>query len=51
VATHDLAAASSHLAAKGVERCDEVEALPESMAAFWIKNPAAVVHLVTEQAS
>ena len=48
VATHDLAAASSHLAANGVERCDEVEALPEGMAAFWIKDPAAVVHLVTE---
>jgi catechol 2,3-dioxygenase-like lactoylglutathione lyase family enzyme len=51
VATHDLAAASSHLAAKRVERCDEVESLPEGMAAFWIKNPAAVVHLVTETAS
>ena len=48
VSTHDLAAASSHLAANGVERCDEVEALPEGMAAFWIKDPAAVVHLVTE---
>ena len=28
----------------------EVEALPEGMAAFWIKNPAAAVHLVTETA-
>jgi catechol 2,3-dioxygenase-like lactoylglutathione lyase family enzyme len=50
VATHNLAAASSHLAANGVTRCDEVEALPDGMAAFWIKNPAAVVHLVTETA-
>lgn len=51
VATHDLAAASSHLAANGVTRCDEVEALPKGMVAFWIKNPASVVHLVTETAS
>jgi len=26
-----------------------LEPLPEGMKAFWIKNPAGVVHLVTEE--
>ena len=45
----DIAAASDHLERHGVERCDEIESLPEGLPAFWIKNPAGVVHLVSEQ--
>jgi len=44
----DVSAAAEHLSACEVERCDKVEPLPEGMAAFWIKNPAGVVHLVTD---
>jgi hypothetical protein len=49
VRTTDIAAAAEHLKAAHITRCDEVEPLPEGMAAFWIKNPAGVVHLVTEE--
>jgi len=49
VRTTDIAAAAEHFKAAHITRCDEVEPLPEGMAAFWIKNPAGVVHLVTEE--
>ena len=49
VRTTHLAAAANHLQEAHITRCDEVEPLPERMAAFWIKNPAGVVHLVTEE--
>jgi hypothetical protein len=49
IRTTDLDAAAEHLRAASITRCDEIEPLPESMAAFWIKNPAGVVHLVTEE--
>lgn len=39
-------AAANYLAAAGVARCDEVEALPEGFGGFWVRNPAGVVHLV-----
>lgn len=45
----NLAAASEHLKKHAVTRCDEIEPLPDGLHAFWIKNPASVVHLVTEQ--
>jgi catechol 2,3-dioxygenase-like lactoylglutathione lyase family enzyme len=47
--TTDLQAAEQQLKEAGIQRCDEVELLPEGMKAFWIKNPAGVVHLVTEE--
>jgi len=49
VRTTDIAAAAEHLKAAHITRCDEVKTLPEGMAAFLIKNPAGVVHLVTEE--
>ena len=49
ICTTDLPAAQERLKEAGMLRCDEVEALPEGMKAFWIKNPAGVVHLVTEE--
>ena len=41
-------AAAEHLKTHAVERCDDVETLPDGMTAFWIRNPAGVVHLVAE---
>ncbi|MGB0681056.1 MAG: hypothetical protein ACPGOV_00015 [Magnetovibrionaceae bacterium] len=46
VTTPDTVGAAEHLAAEGVERADEVEALPEDLDGFWIRNPAGLVHLV-----
>lgn len=47
VTTADTTAAADHLATAGVARCDEIEHL-NSDSAFWITNPAAIVHLVSE---
>ncbi|MFM2143338.1 MAG: hypothetical protein RLZZ476_1882 [Verrucomicrobiota bacterium] len=47
--TTDLQAAEDKLKEANIRRCDEVEPLPEGMKAFWIKNPAGVVHLVTAE--
>jgi hypothetical protein len=46
VVTDDVTAATEHLKKAGVVRCDEIEPLPDGFAAFWILNPAAIVHLV-----
>jgi hypothetical protein len=43
----DVPTASEHLAAAGVVRCDEIEALPEEFKGFWISNPASIVHIVS----
>lgn len=48
VIAQDVMAAAEHLKAHAVERCDDVETLPDGMTAFWIRNPAGVVHLVAE---
>lgn len=50
VTTADTAAAAEQLAAAGVTRCDEIEALG-SDSAFWISSPASIVHLVSEPES
>ena len=50
IVTTDLAASSARLEAAGVVRCDDIEPLPDGMAAFWIANPAGIVHLVVEDA-
>lgn len=49
IATSDTAKAAAHLARRGVERCDGVEALPDGFDGFWIKTPASVIHLVTRE--
>lgn len=49
IVTDDLAAAEAHLASEGVVRCDKIEPLPEGFKAFWVMNPASVVHLVCEE--
>lgn len=46
VVTNDIAAASEHLEASGVVRCDEIEPLPQGFNAFWVSSPASIIHLV-----
>lgn len=46
VVTNDIEAASAHLNAAGVVRCDEIEPLPQESQAFWVSSPASIVHLV-----
>ncbi|WP_375058277.1 VOC family protein [Zobellella sp. DQSA1] len=46
VVTNDLEAAAKHLQAADVVRRDEIEPLPEGFAAFWIANPAQIIHLL-----
>lgn len=47
IVTRDIDQAARVLAAEGVVRCDDIEPLPDGMAAFWISSPAAIVHLVS----
>ena len=46
VVASDTAAAKRFLRSKGVERCDEVEKLPDGFDGFWVRSPGSVVHLV-----
>jgi hypothetical protein len=46
IITTNTAAAKEHLAAQGIVRCDEVEALPAGFDGFWVRSPSSVVHLV-----
>ena len=48
VRTDDLDSAAKHFSEHDIVRCDEVEPLPEGFRGFWIKNPASIVHLVSE---
>lgn len=47
----DDAEAAEYLASQGYVRQDELEPLPEDFKAFWVSNPAAVVHLVNASAA
>ena len=46
ISTRDTKAAAQHLKTKHVVRADAIEPLPADLDAFWIKNPAGIVHLV-----
>jgi catechol 2,3-dioxygenase-like lactoylglutathione lyase family enzyme len=46
IVTNDISAASEHLKAAGVVRCDEIEPLPQGFQAFWVSSPASIIHLV-----
>jgi catechol 2,3-dioxygenase-like lactoylglutathione lyase family enzyme len=46
IVTDDISAASEHLKAAGVVRCDEIEPLPPGFQAFWVSSPASIIHLV-----
>jgi hypothetical protein len=47
--TSDASAAAPVVAQNGFVRCDDIEPLPEGYAGFWVMNPAAIVHLVSEK--
>ena len=38
-----------YTAADQARAADEVEALPEGLAAFWLSSPANIIHLVVEE--
>lgn len=46
IVTDDIPGAAGRLDASGVVRCDGIEALPKGLHAFWISNPAQIIHLV-----
>lgn len=46
VTTDDIGVSERTLSDAGVVRCDDIEPLGESARAFWIMNPASIVHLV-----
>ena len=48
VVTREIAQASEYLAGHRCVRCDEIEPLPDGMAAFWLSSPANIIHLVCE---
>jgi catechol 2,3-dioxygenase-like lactoylglutathione lyase family enzyme len=49
VVTDDVDAAAKYLKEEGIARCDEIEALPETLNAFWISSPASIIHLVCKK--
>lgn len=46
VTTDDIDATGRTLSDAEVVRCDDIEPLGESARAFWVMNPASIVHLV-----
>lgn len=44
----DAEATAEDLAARGVQRCDAVEPLPDDFKGFWVLSPAGQVHLVAQ---
>ena len=45
--TPDVAAATSYLASKGINTCDELEEIPEDM--HWIMDPAGSVFILSKK--
>jgi catechol 2,3-dioxygenase-like lactoylglutathione lyase family enzyme len=48
VSVEDVETAARYLDSAGIARRDEIEPLGEGFAGFWISNPAAIIHLVTQ---
>ena len=46
--TADIPKAAAHLKSAGIQRCDEVETLPDGFEGFWIRNPASLIHLIAK---
>jgi hypothetical protein len=42
----DVGGAAELLESSGIDRRDEIEALPEGLEGFWISSPASIIHLV-----
>lgn len=49
VVTDDIEAAAAHLQREGCARRDEIEALPDGFAAFWVSSPCNIIHLVAQR--
>jgi catechol 2,3-dioxygenase-like lactoylglutathione lyase family enzyme len=49
IVTDDKDAATDHLKAEGVVRCDEIEPLGSDFRGFWVSSPASIIHLVDEK--
>lgn len=49
VLTDDIESASTYFRENNCIRRDEIEALPGGLKAFWLANPANIIHLVNEQ--
>ncbi len=49
IETPDIEQAEAHFRRTRTERRDEIETLPDNMEAFWITNPAGIVHLVSKK--
>ncbi len=47
VVADDVKAAAAWLERHGCARRDEIEALPDGLAGFWVSSPANIIHLVT----
>lgn len=47
VVTSDISKASEYLKEQDCHRRDEIEPLPEGLKAFWVANPANIIHLVS----
>lgn len=49
IEAHDMTHARGHLSPLHAPRADAIEPLPRDFDAFWIENPADVVHLVRKR--
>ena len=49
IISDDVDAAQKYLNSRGIVRRDEIEHLPEGFKGFWIRNPADVVHLISQK--
>ena len=47
IITNDIGQASSYFEEQGCSRRDEIEPLPDGLAAFWISSPSNIIHLVS----
>jgi hypothetical protein len=46
--TDSLETTAQELMIPGVSRRDDIEPLPDSMRAFWIKSASGIIHLISE---
>jgi len=51
VVTDDIELASEYLEESSCIRRDEIESLPDGFRAFWLANPANIIHLINEQST
>lgn len=49
VVTNDIESASEYFKKSDCVRRDEIEPLPEGFKAFWLANPANIIHLINDK--